>query len=391
MKFHIIKNTILLSLLAILFSGCTETFPLLTNTYEEIIVVEATLTNELKKQEIKITKTSKFEDEEVRVEKGAKVVVKDDQNNEYLFEENNGVYVSQSEFEAVSGRNYTLEITTTNGKIYQSKTQTLTAVNPIESVVSALATNKDNETGVQINVNAYDASGSSKYYRYEYEETYKIVAPRWSSLKVIATGPQTVDLINNDPSTRICYSTKKSTDIILMNTNELTEDRVNLPIRFIEQANYIIGHRYSILVKQYIENVDAYTFHKTLKEVSSSSSVLSPKQPGLIAGNIKCINDTGTKVIGYFDVSSYSEKRIYFNYEDYFPNKPIPYFNACSDIPFLFCFGGIDCEGETMIYNIEKGLMTYISNSNIKYTLVDAVCGDCTSFSSNIKPSFWTE
>lgn len=391
MKIYKIKNIILFIFLAIVFSGCTETYPLLTNTYEEIIVVEATLTNELKNQEIKITKTSKFEDEGVQVETGAKVTIKDDQNNEYLFVENNGIYKSQSVFQAVPERKYTLEIVTKDGKIYQSTPQTLTTVNPIENVVPALATNKDNETGIQIIVNSFDAAKTSKYYRYEYEETYKIVAPRWSTLKIITTGPQSVELINNDPNTRICYSNKNSTDIILVNTNDKTEDRVNLPIRFIEESNYIIGHRYSIIVKQYIENLEAYTFHKTLRDVASSSSILSPKQPGLISGNIKCINDSNTKVIGFFDVASYSEKRIFFNYSDFFPNKPIPYFNTCDDIPFKFCFGGEDCEGETMIYNINRELMSYIGNSGIIYTLVDSVCGDCTSFSSNVKPSFWID
>ncbi|SCX83808.1 protein of unknown function [Flavobacterium anhuiense] len=391
MKFHIIKNTILLTLLTILFCGCTETFPLVTNTYEEIIVIEATLTNELKNQEIKITKTSKFEDEKVAVESGAKVIVKDDQNNEYLFEENSGVYKSQVAFQAAPDRKYTLEVTTKNGKIYQSSPQTLTTVNPIQSVVPALATNKDNETGVQINVNTYDPAKSSKYYRYEYEETFKVVAPRWSTLKIITTSPQTVALIENDPNTRICYSNAKSTNIILVNTNDQAEDRVNLPIRFIEENNYIIGHRYSILVKQYIEGLEAYTFHKTMRDIASSESILSPKQPGLISGNIRCINDSSTKVIGFFDVASYSEQRIFFNYTDFFPNKPIPYFNTCDDIMYRFCFGGEDCEGETMIYNINRNLNTYITNSGIIYTMVDSVCGDCTSFSSNIKPSFWTE
>jgi len=391
MKIHKIKNIILFSFLAILITGCTETYPLLTNTYEEIIVVEATLTNELKNQEIKITKTSRFEDDGIEAETGAKVVVKDDQNNEYLFEESAGTYKSQTAFAAAPDRKYTLEITTKDRKIYQSTPQTLTAVNPIESVVPSLATNKDNETGIQINVNSYDENNSSKYYRYEYEETYKIVAPRWNSLKIITTGPQTVALINNDPSTRICYSTQKSSDIILANTNTQTEDRVNLPIRFIQEDNYIIGHRYSILVKQYIENLEAYTFHRILKDIAGSSSILSPKQPGLLSGNIKCISDSNTKVIGFFDVASYSEVRIFFNYNDFFPAKPAPYFNTCEDIPFRFCFGGEDCDGETMIYNINRDLMTYIGNSALNYRLVDVECGDCTSFSSNIIPSFWTE
>ncbi|SHG05619.1 DUF4249 domain-containing protein [Flavobacterium johnsoniae] len=390
MKLYI-KNTILLTLLSILFSGCTETFPLLTNTYEEIIVIEATLTNELKNQEIKITKTSKFEDEEVKVETGAVVVVKDNQNNEYPFEENGNIYKSVTPFQAEADKQYTLEVKTKDGKIYQSTPQTLTTVNPIKSVVPSLVTNKDNETGVQINVNNYDPQKSSNYYRYEYDETYKVVVPRWSSLKLITTSPQSVALINNDPSTRTCYSTKKSTEILLVNTNDLSEDRVNFPIRFIEKNNYIIGHRYSILVKQYIESLDAYTFNKTLRDMSSSSGILSPKQPGLISGNIKCINDSSTKVIGFFEVASYSEMRLFFNYDDFFPFEPVPYFSTCDDIPFKFCFGGDDCSGESMIYNINNNLMTYISNAGINYTLVDAVCGDCTSFSSNVKPSFWTE
>ena len=391
MKINKIKNIALCTLLAILFNGCTETYPLLTNTYEEMIVVEAALTNELKTQEIKITKTSRFEDEGVQAETGAKVTIKDDQNNEYLFEENAGTYKSKTVFQALPNIKYTLDITTKDGKIYQSTPQVLTTTNPIGSVVPSIVTNKDNQTGIQINVNSYDSNSASKYYRYEYEETYKIVAPRWTSLKIIATGPQSVNLINNDPNTKTCYSTKKSTDIILVNTNSQTEDRVNLPIRFIEENNFIIGHRYSMLVKQYIENYEAYTFHKTLRDIASSSSILSPKQPGLISGNIKCINDSNTKVIGFFDVASYSETRIFFNYEDFFPNKPAPYFNTCDDVPFLFCFGGADCEGETMIYNIQKELMTYITNSGNKYTLVDAQCGDCTSFSSNVKPPFWID
>ncbi len=391
MKFHLIKNTILLIFFAAFFSGCTETYPLLTNTYEEIIVIEATLTNELKNQEIKITKTSKFEDQDVAVESGAKVTVRDDQKNEYLFVENSGIYKSQVAFAAAPNTKYTLEVITKDGKIYQSSPQTLTTVNPIQSVVPALAVNKDNETGVQINVNTYDPTRSSNYYRYEYEESFKIVAPRWSTLKIITTSPQTVALIENDPSTKTCYSTNKSTNIILANTNDQTEDRVNLPIRFIEENNYIIGHRYSLLVKQYIENVEAYTFHKTMRDIASSESILSPKQPGLISGNIKCINDSSTKVIGFFDIASYSEQRIFFNYSDFFPNKPIPYFNNCDDINYKFCFGGEDCEGETMIYNINRNLNTYITNSGIIYIMVDTVCGDCTSFSSNIKPPFWID
>ncbi|WP_343696535.1 DUF4249 domain-containing protein [Flavobacterium sp.] len=364
---------------------------MLTNTYEEAIVVEASLTNELKNQQIKITKTSRFEDTSIKVETGAEVIVKDDQNNSYLFEEKSGVYVSQTIFQILSGRQYTLTIKTKDGNVYESSHETLTTVSPIQSVVPSVVTNKDNQTGIQINVNSYDPTRTSKYYRFEYEESYKIIAPRWSLSKLIVTGPQSVELIPNPSNTRTCYTTKNSTDIILLNTNDLNEDRVNLPIRFIEENNYIIGHRYSILVKQYVENLAAYNFHKTMRDIASSASVLSPKQPGVLSGNIKCISDSNVKVIGYFDVATVSEQRIFFNYTDLFPGRPSPYFNTCEDIPFKFCFDGEDCNAESMIYNVERNFMTYFSNAGSSYILVDAVCGDCTSFSSNVKPSFWID
>ncbi|MCV9926686.1 DUF4249 domain-containing protein [Flavobacterium sp. LS1R49] len=384
-----INKILVLLLLTYVTNSCTETYALQTDTYEEAIVIEATLTNEFKKQEIKVTKTARFEDEGVTVEKGANVIVKDDQGNEYSFIEQSGIYVSQTEFTVTPGRAYYLEIVTKDGKIYKSSNETLTTETPITSIVPSVASNKQG-TGIQINVNSYDPNNTSKYYRYEYEETYKIIAPRWTSFDAAVTGPQSVELVPRSPDTKVCYATKKSTDIILTTTGNQTEDRVNFPIRFIEENNYIISHRYSILVKQYVENLEAYTFHKTMKEISSSSSVLSPKQPGVISGNIKCISNIDEKVIGFFDVATVSSQRIFFNYTDFFPSNPQPsYVTTCEDIPFKFCFGGEDCEGETMIYKLVNKNVVYISNGGIKYIMVNSECGDCTTFSSNIIPSFW--
>lgn len=388
------NKIILLLLLSIFISSCSESFNLQTNTYEEAIVIEATLTNQLKKQEIKITKTSKFEDKDVTVETGAKVIVKDNLNNEYVFVEKSGVYVSESEFEVLPGREYTLEITTKDGKVYKSSSESLTTVSPITSVVSSVATTSKDGTGVQIKVNSYDPSRTSNYYRYEYEETYKIIAPKWNADKLIVTGPQSVEIADNDPGKRICYTTKKSTDIILTSTNNLAEDRVNFTVRFIKESDYIIAHRYSILVTQYVENLEAYTFHKTMKEISSSNSVLSPKQPGVFSGNIRCTSNADERVMGYFDVATVSSQRIFFNYTDLFPPTNTPaYFNPCDNISYRFCFNNQAvpaCEGPALIAAVKDKSALYYSGSGSTYFMVEPVCGDCTTFSSNVIPSFWT-
>jgi len=310
-----INKIFLLLLLCLIINGCTEPYILETNTYEEALVIEATITNEFKKQEIILTKTSRFEDTKPKAEIGAQVYITDDAGNRYEFEEQSGKYISKSEFKAIPGREYHLDIITSDGQNYRSATETLSPVTTLEDVKPAVET-KDTLKGVQIYVSSYDPTNKAKFYRYEYEETYKIIAPKWVPQELIVTGPQSIALVDWTTEARICYNTRKSSEIILSNTNGLTESRVNQPVRYISNKDYIIANRYSILVRQYTQNLESYTYHKTLKEMSDASSVLSPKQPGFIIGNIKCITNSNKKAIGFFEVAAVSSKRIFFNFDD---------------------------------------------------------------------------
>jgi hypothetical protein len=393
-KASIICQIFSLLILCSITIGCSETYNLQSNNYEELLVIEATITNEFKKQEIKITKTSKFEDEDVKTESGATVMVSDNNGKNYIFNEVSGIYISENEFQAEPNTKYTLSIITSDGKRYESSSQTLTTLNEIENIIPEVVNNKEGR-GVEISVKSYDPTNTSKYYRYKYEETYKIIAPKWSDNKAVVIGPQEIALEPNSLNTKTCYTTKKSNDIILTNTINLNEDRVNFPVRFISDQNYIISHRYSILVTQYVQNFESYNFYRIMKEISASSSVLSPRQPGILNSNIKCITNSDEKVIGFFDVSSASSKRIFFNYKDLFPGEQIPpYFTDCTLLNYKFCFGFSDppCMGYALINELKNNRLSYFfSNLPTDYLMVPVECGDCTSFSSNIIPSFWTE
>jgi len=379
-----------------LLSSCTEQYMMQTNVFEDRLVVEATITNEFKKQEIKLSKTYKLEESVPTLESGAEVFITDDADNRYNFIEDSGKYVSEFPFQAETGRAYKLNISTRDGKSYSSSSEFLTAVNEIKEVIPKVQS-KDGIRGVEINVNSYDPTNSSKYYRYEYDETYKIIAPYWNASRAIVTGTSgdyEIRIIPREQETRTCYSTKKSTDVLLVNTNELNEDRVIFPIRFISSKNYIITHRYSILVTQYIQNLASYTYYKTLKKISGSDGILSQTQPGFFYGNIKSNDYPNEKVIGYFEVSSVSQKRIFFNFSDLFPDEnPPPYFTKCELKSFGFCFDYAipECDGYNLISAIQTNSLVYYSGLNDHYDMVIPPCGDCTSFSSNIKPPFWIE
>ncbi|GEP49468.1 hypothetical protein FNO01nite_01400 [Flavobacterium noncentrifugens] len=397
MKSAILKNTVFLIFLSQVFSGCTEPYALQTNTFDDMLVVEATITNEMKQQQVKLTRTFRFEDSAPQIETGANVYVTDEENHSYEFDENNGVYLSREAFQAIPGKVYRLNITTSDGKSYNSSSETLTTANQIQDVSVKVAT-KDGQRGVQINVKTFDPTNSSKYYRYEYDETYKIIAPKWANLNAVLLPPtapgehEGIALVPRNPDTQICYSTKSSNDILQTTTTDLSEDRTDFMIRFISSEDYIISHRYSILVRQYVQNLASYEFYKTLKELSGAGSVLSQNQPGFFYGNIKSTNNPDEKVIGFFEVASVASKRIFFNYADLFPGEELPpYYVQCDNVKFLYCFEPIDpeCRGATLITNIRYNWLVYYSGSMPSYTFVPPPCGDCTLFSSNVIPPFW--
>ncbi|MCL9807976.1 DUF4249 domain-containing protein [Flavobacterium luminosum] len=390
MKKTIIQFSLFL-LISLFIISCTEPMALQTDTFEEVIVIEATITNELKRHEIKISKTYKFEDAGPTYVTDATVFIKDDLGNMYNFVQDAGKYVSVNPFKAVTGRTYQLRVIAEN-KEYSSTLEKLTTENTIEDIVPTVTT-KEGVKGLELFVKSYDPTNTSKYYRYEYEETYRVEAPNWVYKKAIVTGPTSIDFVFRDSEARVCYSTEKSTDIIVTNTNEQSEDRVNFPIRFISDQNPIIAHRYSILVKQYVQNLEAHTFYKTLKEISGSEGILSQNQPGFLYGNLKCETDPDEKVIGFFDISSVSEKRIFFNFTDYFPDQPFPpYFYKCEPFNMIFCFGpSPECVGEDIIYYLNNNQIVYYYGNKPDLYFLDTPCGDCTSFSSNIRPSFWID
>jgi hypothetical protein len=400
MKKRMIKQMMLLFLMAVSAFSCTEQYALQTTDFEDALVVEATITNELKQQEIKLSRTYRFEEEGPTFESGAAVKIVAGDGTEYSFHESGGKYVSDDPFEAIPGNTYRLQIITSQGKTYNSTTETLTTVNNMEDVVATVQT-VNGVRGVQINAKSFDPLNTSKYYRYDYAETYKIIAPAWSffkALRIPAGAGEEHDGIAVVPrgpeESKTCYATAVSNDIIQTTTNALSEDRVDFTVRFISDQNPIITHRYSILITQYVQNLASYTFYKTLKELSGSGSILSQNQPGFFYGNLRSADNPDEKVIGFFDVSSVSSKRIFFNYADLFPNEPLPpYFADCSINTFKFCFIAADweCRGAALLSVIQTNSLLYYGEDNNYYSMVVPPCGDCRYLGSNEIPPFWQD
>jgi len=184
--------------------SCIEPFEFRTEEFEDALVVEATLTNELKHHEVQLSRAVRFEDSISAPERNAQIRIIDEMQNVYEFQETEpGTYVSISEFAAKKSMKYNLEVKTNDGINYTSKPESFESETEFEELYAVRGVNDENEDGIFIYTDSFDSTGESKYYRYEYEETYKIIAPYWTPLDFELTNYQPCNPDFDDP--RIIY------------------------------------------------------------------------------------------------------------------------------------------------------------------------------------------
>lgn len=415
--FTIVKHRFFLTLAMVVFiASCTDPYALQNEDFEEVTVIDAILTNELKKQEIIVSKTYPLEAIAPVFEKNATVFVKDDLGTTYTFEENGQKYVAVNAFAAEPNRTYQLFIKTANGDSFISNLQTLTKSNTIDNLTTQSKT-VNGRKGVEIRVNHNDPENNSKFYRYTYQETAKFTAPKWvdSELKLQLSAPEynlayaLLYFELRSEEARVCYKTNSSKEILLKETTQQTEDIVdNFPIRFIDYKNYDIAERYSIEVKLYTQNLESYTYYKNLKKSAENGNILSPSQPGFFKGNITCVNNPNKKVLGYFETCSVSTKRIFFNYFDVFPEENIlpDYYNPCDIVEIEpydyedYRQDGDEKEAITLRTVIKNKKYIYYDkyikpdgtpDGTLVFQLVEPICGDCRVLGSNVRPTFWID
>lgn len=381
--------------------SCVEEIDLKTEIeqgFERALVIEATITNETKRQIVLLSRAYLFEEQAPSPESFAQVNVIGSDGSSYQFQEtDSGKYESVDQFAAQPNTEYQLEIITSDGRSYLSTEEVLTNITQIDDLYFERDFNENGQEGVAVYVDSFDPTGNSKYYRYTYEETFKVIAPKYSpeDLIVISRNPYSFELQPKPEQQQICYASANSKDIIIENTNKFEEDRVEkFRVVFLSRDNAVISHRYSILVRQFIQSSEANEYYRILRDLSSSDDVLSQSQPGFLNGNVFSSLDQEEKVIGFFQVSSVNERRIYFNYSDLFPNENLPpYFQSCPAFaPVEMTIAGTSPLADAL----DQGFKYFEPNNDIlpdegAYDLVAPICGNCTILGNNFPPDFWEE
>lgn len=386
-----------------------------TQQLASALVVDGLLTDELKNHRIMLTRAFDFEDEGPQAETAASVKVVSNTGTEFVFQETDpGLYVAQNQFAVERDASYTLQINTTDGGRYTSEPVATPPKIEIADLRVERVTSDTDVDGVGIFLDNAVESNDPTYFRYEYEETYKIIAPNWDPFRLIVAryepcfpDPFVADIEPWEDERRVCFNTDVSKNLIQTTTTGLSEREVtNFQLRFIGRQNYIMSHRYSILVTQYSQTQDAYSFYERLGDFSSSDNLFSQVQPGFLEGNMSSEANSEERVIGYFEVATVNKRRVYFNYTDLFPDEELPPYPFTCGImgnPRLYPRGyhcadlGV-CDGNCnspLLDQILAGTVVFAAEKEddfvSPYYTWPAPCGDCTKLGSNVVPEFWVE
>ncbi len=370
-------QTSILILCGILLFSCKEPFnPEIPAQETNYLVVEGFINAGNEPTNIRLSRTTQWnEDPKLKPESAASVSIEGDDNTSFLLaEQSNGLYSLQVPVD--KNVKYRLHIKTKGNEEYLSDYVDVKITPAIDSVNWKVA----NE-GLQIFANAHDAQNATRYYRWDYDETWEIRS-YFDALYEFKNG----SIVERDVSENIfyCWKYSSSTAIILGSSARLESDVIfESPVLMIPKNSEKLAVRYSILLKQYALPKDAYEFFEMMKKNTESVGSIFDPQPSALKSNIH--NVTGQRnVIGFMYASTKVEKRM---------------FVTKSELPSNWSFY-LPCETKE-VANHPDSIRFYIPlywpyNAKregpfiVAWFAASPICVDCRLRNgSNVKPSYW--
>jgi hypothetical protein len=337
---------------------------------------------------VHLSRTSQLTDNIRRLEKGARVQVEGSDNTQFpLQEKSDGLYIADS-LNLNLNNKYRLHIFTANGTEYLSEFENVKITPPIDSI-----TWKRENGDVQLYVNSHDDENKTRYYLWDYEETWEFHSPFLALIKYyLTTTPSGVErrigyidslTFMYDESIRKCWKSDISTAILIGSTAKLVKDVVYLPIKHIENGSKRISVLYSIKVRQTALTKEAYQYLEKMKKNTEGSGSIFDPQPSELKGNIKCVNNPSEIVIGFVTASTTQEKRKYIS------RSEVPQWNYRPNCETIVIDNNRDSILKYQSW-VPSDINEAFRDQIISFTAVSSInCVNCTVEGSNVQPVFW--
>ena len=377
MKTSYIIHTFLLVTLLIAAS-CKEAFtpPVTDIDTKKILVVEGYISIGNDPTTITLTHATKLgENSGVQPESGAMVTVQSDDGNSYPLNEVAGGTYRANAIAGSTAAKYRVSITTLDGNQYLSDYVQYKQTPPIDDISW-----EQQPDGVHIYANAHDDAGLTKYYGWDYVETYEYHAPFQTVFKVVNG-----EILARPPAEQIyqCWETVNSSRVLIASTAALSKDIISKKeIEFIPASTEKLGVLYSILVNQHALTKEYYNYWLQISKNTENLGSLFDAQPSQAQGNIYCTTDKSQTVIGFIAASNLQQKRIFIN-KNQLQNwlYPPPAYAICDTIHLN--------AANTQLY-LNAGYIPVGYYAPFMYYAAGLECVDCTEKGgTTTKPDFW--
>jgi len=373
-----------LMLIALLYTDCISEFEPPSQGFEDLLVVEAFLTNNDEPFQVSLSRSTPIDTSGFIPESGAIVRLLNADGESYdLYENGPGNYQTFSIVNPLAGQEYKLRIMTSSGNMYESDFVEMRETPEIDSVSFAYEERPGaGLEGAQIFVNTHDPNNDTWYYRWEYEEDWIFYTPYYSQV-IWNNG----EIINQTENINQCWLSNKSTNVNIKTSTSLSQDIISEhPVLYVTNQTDRLAIKYSINVKQYSLSEASYNYWKELEKVTENLGTLFDPQPATVIGNIYNVNDESEIVLGYFDASSVTEGRLFITRSDLprlrFPNV----YGYCTDT--VVSNTALVAELSVLGYNLYYNEINEFGGMD--YYLANAwSCIDCTVRGTNVEPDFW--
>ena len=387
-------NALFLCFILLVCSTCKKPYtPIIVATDHHYLVVEGFINSGNDSTFIKLSHTALLNSKTINPDSGAMVTIESDKNDTYgLKEVKTGIY-SIANLNLPTERKYRLRIITLQNKEYVSDFVENKITPEIDSVFYKPLT-----SGVQFYVSAHDPTNKTRYYKWDYDETWTYFSLERSQLTY---KNHVVSFTDPDSLLAICYRhATPSNSFYVANSLALGQDVIShFPVGYVAASTGRLTHVYSLLVKQHAITEDAYKFWQILKKNTEQLGSIFDPYPSTSLGNIHPVTNKDDIVLGILSVSTETSKRIFLS------GRTLPFYVP----PYVGPPYSTDCKSgyipikpeSTLPQRLERtlssgdtlltlGVGDPITHQLIGYNYSTRICVDCrVAGGTTIRPSYW--
>ncbi len=381
-------------LFLLLCTNCQKPYqPAIISVNPNYLVVEGVINSGGDSTFITLTRTALLDSTNIKSETGASVTVESDKNDIYpLVEVKPGIYGAVN-LNLPTDRNYRVHIRTSANKEYASDFVENKITPPIDSVFYQPLT-----AGVQFYVSTHDPANKTRYYKWDYDETWSYFSNFFSQL--IYKNHQ-LNFRDPDSTVYTCYRhATPSNSFYVSNSTTLSQDVIaHFPVGYVAASSGKITHVYSLNVKQTAITADAFKYWQNLKKNTEQLGSIFDPYPSTTLGNVHCISNPKEGALGFISVSTVTTKRIFFSGRSlpyqyprfvpppdpadcgagFLPLEPLSTLAAREERTFF--------SGDTIPTVVVESRATY---KVIGYSYAPKICVDCRVVGgTNIRPPYW--